>query len=130
MRKPIPVRVESIGAWLDCIRGIAWAAAVVNTVLVYLYHPDFVHKVCLLIALVASHAFLVVRYAVRIVVDRVYWRHSEEKERLYRAEQKIWGSCLDTLDKSAVHTTQEEDRNDFWTMDEGLEEIHGGLKEG
>jgi hypothetical protein len=69
MRRPVPVRVETIGAWLDCIRGIAWAAAIVNTVLVCLYHPDFVHigmasykeadfKTSLLVGLTASHAFL------------------------------------------------------------------------
>lgn len=140
MRKPIPVRVESIGAWLDCIRGIAWVAAVVNTVLVYLYHPDFVHigmasykeadvKKCLSIAITASHAFLVVRYVVRMVVDKVYWRHSEEKGRLDQAEQKLRGFCLDTLDKPAVHTIREDNQGHFWTLDEGLEEIRRGSKE-
>jgi anoctamin-10 len=140
MRKPIPVRIESIGAWLDCIRWIAWMAAVVNTVLVCLYHPDFVHigmasykeadvKKCLLIALTASHVFLIVRYAVRMVVDRMYWRHSEERERLDQAEQKLRGSCLDTFDKPAVRMIQEESQNDFWNLDEGLEEIRRCLKE-
>ena len=141
LRKPIPVRVESIGAWLDCIRGIAWVAAVVNTVLVCLYHPDFVHigmasykeadfKMCLLIGLVASHAFLVVRYVIRMVVDRMYWRHSEEKEKLDRTEQKLRGSCLDAFSRTATHATREEEtRDDFWTLDEGLEEILRGSKE-
>ena len=141
LRKPIPARVESIGAWLDCIRGIAWVAAVVNTVLVCLYHPDFVHigmasykeadfKMCLLIGLTASHAFLVVRYVVRMAVDKMYWRHSEEKERLGRTEQKLRGSCLDTLSDSAIHATQKEEARDgFWTLDEGLEEILRGSKE-
>lgn len=141
MRKPTPVRVESIGAWLDCIRGIAWAAAVVNTVLVCLYHPDFVHvgmasykeadiKKCLLIALTASHAFLIVRYVVRMVVEKMYWRHSEERERLHQAEQKLRKSCLsDLVGKPAAHMTQEETLGDFWALDEGLEEIRGGSKE-
>ena len=141
LRKPIPVRVESIGAWLDCIRGIAWVAAVVNTVLVCLYHPDFVHigmatykeadfKMCLLIGLTASHAFLLVRHVVRMAVDKIYWRHSEEKERLDRTEQRLRGSCLDTLSKSTIRSTQgEEAQDDFWTLDEGLEEILRGSKE-
>lgn len=140
MRKPIPVRVESIGAWLGCIRGIAWVAAVMNTVLVYLYHPDFVHigmasykgadvKTCLFIALAASHAFLVLRYVIRMVIDKIYWRHSKERERLDRAEQKLRGSCLDTFDKPAVHIGQEEIQNDFRTLGAGLEEIRGGSKE-
>ena len=141
MRKPIPVRVESIGAWLDCIRGIAWVAAVVNAALVCLYHPDFVHigmasykeadfKRCLLIGLTASHGFLAVRYVVRMVVDKMYWRYSEEKERLDRTGHKLRGSCLDMLGKSAVHVTQEEEaRDDFWTSDEGLAEILRGSKE-
>ena len=140
MRKPIPVRIESIGAWLDGIRGITWVAAVVNTVLVYLYHPDFVHvgmasykeanvKTCLLIALAASHAFLVVRYVVRMVVEKLCWRHSEERERLDQAERKLRGFCQDKFDKPAVRVTQEEAQNSFWTLDEGLEEIGLGLKE-
>lgn len=140
MRKPIPVRVESISAWLDCVKGIAWVAAVVNTVLVCLYHPDFVHlgmasykradiKQCLLIALTASHAFLIVRYAVRMIVDRVYWRHSEEKERLDQGAQNLRGSYLDTLNKPSAPMMQEEIQSNFWTVDEGLEEIRGGSKE-
>lgn len=141
MRKPIPVRVESIGAWLDCIRGIAWAAAVVNTVLVCLYHPDFVHigmasyketdfKTCLLIGLTASHVFLAIRYMIRIAVEKMYWQHSEEKEKLDRAERKLRGSCLDTLHKSATRATEEQEvQDDFWTSDEGLEEILRGSKE-
>ena len=140
MRKPIPVRVESIGAWLDCIRWIAWVAAVVNTVLVYLYHPDFVHigmvsykeadvKGCLLIALTASHAFLIVRYVARMMVDKMYWRGSEERERLDRAEQKLRGSCLDMFDRPAAHLAQKDTQNIFWDSDEGLEEIRRGSKE-
>ena len=141
MRKPIPVRVESIGAWLDCIRGIAWVAAVVNTAMVCLYHPDCVHigmasykeadfKVCLLIGLTASQGFLAVRYVVRMVVEKMYWRHSEEKERLDQTEQKLQDSCLDMLNKSIVHRTLEEETLDgFWTSDEGLEEILRGSKE-
>ena len=141
MRRPVPVRVESIGAWLDCIRGIAWVAAVVNTVLVCLYHPDFVHigmasykeadfKTSLLVGLIASHAFLAVRYVVRMAVDKVYWRYSEEKGMLDRAEHKLRGSCLDTFGEPAAHATREgETRDDFWILDEGLEELLGGSKE-
>lgn len=140
MRKPIPVRVESIGAWLDCIRWIAWMAAVVNTILVYLYHPDFVHigmasykeanvKACLLIALTASHAFLVVRYVMRVVVEKAYWRHSEEREKLDQAQQKLRSSRLDAFDKPVIQATQEELQDGFWTSDEGLEDILGGSKE-
>lgn len=141
LRKPTPVRVESIGAWLDCIRAIAWAAAVVNTILVCLYHPDFVHigmasykqanfKTCLLIGLISSHVFLAIRHVVRMAVDKMYWRHSEEKERLDRIEQKLRGSCLDTLNESGVHEFQEEEIQDrFWSSDEGLGEILRDSKE-
>lgn len=115
-------------------------AAVVNAVLVCLYHPDFVHigmasykgaefKTCLLIALTASHAFLLVRYVVRVVVDKMYWRHSEERERLDRAEQKLRRSYLETFDKSTPHAAQEETQDSFWNLDEGLEEMNRGLKE-
>ena len=140
MRKPIPVRVETIGAWLDCIRGAAWVAAIVNSVLVCLYHPDFVHigmasykeanfKMSLLIGLTASNVFLLVRYLVRMAVDRMYWRHSEEKTMLDHTEQKLRGSCLDTFSGPAAHATREEEtQDDFWTLDEGLEEILGGSK--
>ena len=115
-------------------------AAVVNAVLVCLYHPDFVHigmasykeadfKMCILIGLIASHAFLAVRHVVRMAVEKMYWQHSEEKERLDRTEMKLRGSCLDTLKPPVPATQEEEPLPNFWTSDEGLEEIIRGSKE-
>lgn len=140
MRKPIPVRIESIGAWLDCIRAIAWASAVVNTVLVYLYHPAFVHvgmasyrgadfKTCLLIALTASHVFLVVRCVVWMVVDRMCWQRSEERETLNQSERKLRVFCMETFAEPGPRDAPEEAQEKFWTLDEGMEEMGRGLKE-
>ncbi|GJJ11388.1 hypothetical protein Clacol_005621 [Clathrus columnatus] len=39
-RRPLPKRVESIGAWLDCMAFISWLGTLTNAALVYLFHPE------------------------------------------------------------------------------------------
>lgn len=39
-RRPVPVRAESIGPWLEVLGFIAWLAAMVNSALVFLFQPS------------------------------------------------------------------------------------------
>ncbi|KAF8323489.1 calcium-activated chloride channel-domain-containing protein [Cantharellus anzutake] len=41
VRRPIPSRTESIGAWLDSLSFITWLGALINAALVYLFNPHF-----------------------------------------------------------------------------------------
>jgi anoctamin-10 len=38
-RRPIPRRTDTIGPWLSCIEFLAWAGALINAALVYLFRP-------------------------------------------------------------------------------------------
>lgn len=40
-RRPIPMRTDTIGAWLDMLTFLTWLAALVNSSLVYLFSPAF-----------------------------------------------------------------------------------------
>ncbi|KAK7031750.1 calcium-activated chloride channel-domain-containing protein [Favolaschia claudopus] len=39
VRRPIPVRTDTIGPWLDTLSFLTWLAAVINSALVYLFCP-------------------------------------------------------------------------------------------
>ena len=120
-RRPIPIRTDTIGPWLEALTFLAWLSALTNSALVYLFcpssqakcsvvpginptHLDKVHQhlfsakeagetdansatrellmTALLIALVASHGYLVVRVVVRHIIEMVFWKQSKEvKER-------------------------------------------------
>ena len=38
-RRPIPVRTDTIGPWLDTLSFLTWLAALINAALVYLFSP-------------------------------------------------------------------------------------------
>ena len=120
-RRPIPIRTDTIGPWLEALTFLTWLSALTNSALVYLFcpssqakcsvasginstHLDKVHQrlfsvtgagepdansatrelliTALLIALVASHGYLLVRVVVRHIIEMVFWKQSEEvKER-------------------------------------------------
>jgi len=41
VRRPIPSRAESIGAWLDTLSFITWLGALINAALIYLFNPHY-----------------------------------------------------------------------------------------
>ncbi|KAJ1674597.1 hypothetical protein EV182_002950 [Spiromyces aspiralis] len=85
VRRPLPVRAETIGPWLDAMRATSWLASISNALLVYQFNgtaswlpstdkesmtrygrTDLV--VALVIMIFAEHLFLVVRMLVRRVL--------------------------------------------------------------
>ncbi|KAF8074650.1 calcium-activated chloride channel-domain-containing protein [Lyophyllum atratum] len=102
----------------------------------------------LLIALVASHGYIVLRTVVRHVVERVFWKGSEEVKQREQKDREIKEKFLKgflieeerTRDASAredegAGEARDEDGldpgpvNGFWEHDEGLEEISRVSKE-
>ncbi|RDB23782.1 hypothetical protein Hypma_008903 [Hypsizygus marmoreus] len=107
----------------------------------------------LLIALAASHGYMLLRVVVRHVVERVFWKESEEvkereredreiKERFLQGfladevhEKHLQDSKEPTSEGTAVDSGQEADSSSsgavagFWDNDEGLEEISRVSKE-
>jgi len=106
-RRPIPMRTDTIGPWLDMLTFLTWLAALVNASLVYLFSPashrlfsstrplegdatgpsvmalggiqmELLLMRTLLIALIASHGYILVRVLVRHVVEQVWWKERSE----------------------------------------------------
>src|SRR5271154_2601722 len=100
-RRPIPTRTDTIGPWLDELVFLIWLAALTNSSLVYLFSPAHpsqqkplispnnpgpgnmregnTHEVgivlsAVLIALAASHGFMLLRSLVGHVVERALWK--------------------------------------------------------
>ncbi|KAL1702008.1 calcium-activated chloride channel-domain-containing protein [Schizophyllum commune] len=168
-RRPIPERTDTIGPWLEVLAFINWLGTLTNAALVYLFHPASPRTAqvfstlsswleasegaqaatahglltsAVIIALIASHVYVVLRTVVRHVVDRVVWHGSKEvreweqeeremKARLLQAELKAAGQ-EQSAELSPRSPTVEDDLGalkDFWEHDDGLEEIHRLSKE-
>jgi len=125
-RRPIPMRTDTIGPWLDSLSFLTWLSALINSALVYLYRPRVgagsqVHQTlfsavpteeseahsmvarrkllvsALLIALVASHGYIFVRAAVRHIVERAMWTVSPEVAEMEGSEKAVKESYLKSL---------------------------------
>ena len=141
VRRPIPVRTDSIGPWLECLKNLTWVAALINPALVYMFNPRYSGQIpdaqsifqwVALVALLASHEFFFMRGVVRFVVERVFWRGSEEQVESERIERQVKDICLGSLKRDRVRASdyaKDEDTDEFWKHDEGLNEIQKVLKE-
>jgi len=72
------------------------------------------------------------RWVVRFVVERVFWRGSEEQQESEKVERQVKDICLKSFKRDQVRSsdfTKGEDRDDFWRHDEGLNEIQKVLKD-
>ncbi|KIJ59796.1 hypothetical protein HYDPIDRAFT_118162 [Hydnomerulius pinastri MD-312] len=168
-RRPIPVRTDTIGPWLESLSFLTWLSALTNSALVYLFRPpDHVHGEmttvmntegdrlpehsgyngiaatkellisALLIALLASHAFLLLRTAVRRILELAIWRGSKEMKEAEQVEREIKEKYLEQCSTGAAEgeavkrepvIQDKEDWSSFWTVDEGLEEIQKSVKD-
>lgn len=166
-RRPIPARTDTIGPWLDTLAFLAWLAALTNSALVYLFRPADHCKVvgttlqhehsrlvdagastsqllttAAVVALGASHGFLVLRSLVRHVLERLMWKGSKEERLAQRQETVVKQEYLKSigfadvvqgssgnLTKTTGGTTEMEEGQAFWEHDEGLEELSKGVKD-
>ncbi|EMD39002.1 hypothetical protein CERSUDRAFT_81791 [Gelatoporia subvermispora B] len=113
-RRPLPMRTDTIGPWLDSLTFLSWLAFLTNSALVYLFkprdhctplgtslshrhhhlstpsaRPQEILRAALLVALAASHGYFIVRAIVRHVLERALWRGSEEEREAERAEAVV-----------------------------------------
>ncbi|EGO01436.1 hypothetical protein SERLA73DRAFT_166001 [Serpula lacrymans var. lacrymans S7.3] len=91
----------------------------------------------LLIALVASHGYMLVRSAVRHLLERALWNGSNEMKEAERVEKEVKERYLGSLER-AVSTEsskieppapEKDEWATFWAVDEGLEEIQKAVKD-
>ena len=96
----------------------------------------------ILVSLVASHGFILLRAFIRHIVDKVFWRGSGEVEEREKEERNVKvkflsGSGLDisgvniggSTKVAAADSEETTDLMGFWDHDEGLEEIQRISKE-
>ena len=165
VRRPIPTRTDTIGPWLDALTFLTWLSALTNSALVYLFRPANQCKPvgtslshshhhlsspdssaqqmlssALLIALGASHGYILVRMLVRHTLERVLWRGSKEEHEAERVETVVKEQYLRSLGVADVVNAEGTAAGDggsgmvgessaFWSHDEGLDELSRGTKE-
>ncbi|KAL4252126.1 DUF590-domain-containing protein [Abortiporus biennis] len=179
-RRPIPSRSDTIGPWLDSLTFLTWLSALTNSALVYLFRPSDHCKAvgtslqhnhhrlstsdsttqqllfsAMLIALAASHGYIVVRVIIRHILERLLWRGSKEEKESERMETVVKEEYLKSLGAadvtknireanpvvdalvkeagevtaSASSASQGQSCDAFWEYDEGLDELQKGVKD-
>ena len=98
-RRALPMRTDTIGPWLNCLAFLSWLSALTNSALVWLFHEQApgvarpqtcaVVSRALFIAFAASHGYIVLRVAVRHLLERVMWIGSAEKARMDTTAQEV-----------------------------------------
>jgi len=165
VRRPIPARTDTIGPWLDSLSFLSWLAALTNSALVYLFRPTDHCKplstslerkhiklshtdassremllTALLIALAASHGYIIVRVLIRHVLERLLWRGTVEEREAEHVETVVKEEYLKSLGVADVASAEADkktgvvvddalDSDSFWAHDEGLDELSRGTKE-
>lgn len=82
MKRPIPVRADSIGPWLDNLGFLAWLGTIYSTALVYLFSdeasqgPGGTPKPLTLSVLLgwiifSEHAYFAAKFVIRLVFDKI-----------------------------------------------------------
>jgi anoctamin-10 len=171
-RRPIPVRTDTIGPWLESLSFLTWLSALTNSALVYLFRPHDHHAhplettmnadvtdisqhlkhhqpnglaatrellmSALLIALFASHGYLVVHAAIRHILNRAIWTGSKEMKEAERTEREVKEKYLSSLGQVAPGdnvkleyetTNEKDDWANFWATDEGMNDIGKMVKD-
>ena len=165
-RRPIPARTDTIGPWLDTLAFLTWVAALSNSALVYLFRPtDHCKAVgttlqhqhshvagagastrqlltsAAVVALAASHGYLVLRAVVRHVLERLMWKGSAEEREAERLETEVKQTYLRTIGVADVaegsladskvlrQNGEAAEAEAFWEEDEGLDELSKGVKD-
>lgn len=99
-------------------------------------HPEYNELIvpAVLIALSASHGYLLVRLFVRHVMERLLWKGSKEEEASDEADRLVKEQYLKSLglnDDETNSNVKEDGLGDvaFWKRDEGIEEIQKSVKD-
>ena len=86
MRRPVPMRADSIGPWADHLSFLSWLGSLTTGSIVYLLRGDspttkpFIHM--LAICLFSEHAFLLLRKCINIALSRIVSSGELESQRL------------------------------------------------
>jgi anoctamin-10 len=111
-RRALPMRTDTIGPWLNCLSFLTWLSALTNSALVWLFHDQLsvpsttdmarpptcaLISRALFIAFAASHGYIVLRVAVRHLLERVMWIGSAEKKRMDTTAREVRKQYLQSI---------------------------------
>lgn len=163
-RRPLPIRTDTIGPWINCLAFLSWLSALTNSALVFLFRDP--HRVAadpntngsatrqptcdmisrtLLIAFAASHGYILLRLAVRHLLERIMWKECEEKARMDTTAREVRQQYLQTVSEriapldtttgtqvqssASSSSSSPPPPSEFWEFDEGVDEIRKGIKD-
>ena len=76
-KRPVPVRTDSIGPWIDSLGLLSWLGSITSAALVFLFSDDYASVsgepttkgwVLLLVIIFSEHIYLLVQYAIGAVI--------------------------------------------------------------
>ncbi|KAL9604391.1 MAG: hypothetical protein Q9219_000579 [cf. Caloplaca sp. 3 TL-2023] len=117
MQRPIPLRADSIGPWLDSLGFLAWLGSITTAALVYLFSNDGLGPdgtpasiqgwALLLTIFFSEHIYLLVRWGVRLAVSKIDspGMKRENAERLMVRKRYLQDALgQDVMDVPSSHT--------------------------
>ena len=111
MRRPVPVRADSIGPWADNLVFLTWLGSLTTASIVYLLRGEAPREksfvVMLAICLFAEHAYLLLHKCIYIVLDR--FPNTAELQ-IHREEYKVKQAQLAKLSATNEIETKNEQK--------------------
>jgi len=113
MQRPTPFRRDTIGPWLDSLSFLSWLGSITTAALVYLFSNDGLGPdgspyaikgwALLLSILFSEHIYLLVRYAIRIGINRIDTpgRQKERRDR-YMTRKRYFEESLNQTSRLPV----------------------------
>ncbi|KAJ5985594.1 hypothetical protein N7499_008118 [Penicillium canescens] len=115
-RRPVPLRTDTIGPWLDSLGFLSWVGSITSAALVYMFSGNAQHGpngeptdikgwALLLTIFFSEHLYLIVRYAVRAAMARLEPPNSrkERGERYLMRKRYL---------ESTLHAETDDDKDD------------------
>lgn len=106
-RRPVPLRTDTIGLWLDSLSFLSWVGSITSAALVYMFSGNAQHGpngeptdikgwALLLTIFFSEHLYLIVRYVVRAAMARIEPPNSrKERADRYLMRKRYLESTID-----------------------------------
>lgn len=104
-RRPLPLRADTIGPWLESLGFLSWVGSIISAALLYMFsnghagpngEPTAIKGWALLLTIFFSeHLYLIVRYAVRTAMDKLEPPNArQDRTSQYLMRKRYLGSTL------------------------------------
>ncbi|CAG8163415.1 unnamed protein product [Penicillium salamii] len=125
-RRPVPLRTDSIGPWLDSLGFLSWVGSITSAALVYMFSGNAQHGpngepteikgwALLLTIFFSEHLYLIVRYVVRAAMARIEPPNSRKE----RADRYLMRKRY--LESISVESDERDDEEELASQSEAPE---------